>query len=263
MQKEYNSGAIIVMNQKVAAGLCAAVIAVGASIAALPPQRPRPVTPRYHPVMPTPEIIAADPIDHLKTLPPIPALLIYDSRDPVVPPAENAMAAQRDLGRSCRSLVFDGAEHVDPRIFNPDTAAKFLQAHAPAGTTIVLLHGWGMKGEGWFTPNPAVIGDRDSRTVAAFGSALDKRFPCKTGDFAGDAWGSDAAVRELERLTAHDRRVALVGCSMGAALMWRYTLKHPHKVVALIGLSPVCSLRSMCRMHYGSDIARAYGEQHP
>jgi len=211
-----------------------------------------------HPAVPTEAVIAADPIHRIGDLRSMPALLIFDDHDPTVPPETNAMAAKKALGSNCKIISFPGKAHADPRIYNPATVVNFLSGF-PKDTPIVLLHGWGMKGTDWFSATNEGLSSQDRQTVSHFGLTLRNNFPCKASDFAGDAWGNDNALHSLEAFTAQDKRVILVGCSMGGALMWRYTLAHPEKVVALVGLAPVCSLEAMCHTQLGSDIVRAYG----
>ena len=70
--------------------------------------------------------------DHLEGSLPVPTLIVWGSRDRMIPPS-HALSVQRALP-DCRVVMFEGAGHF-PHLDDPDRFARVLRAFIATGTT--------------------------------------------------------------------------------------------------------------------------------
>ena len=178
--------------------------------------------------------LSADPVLHLAALKNTPVLLMQGSADDTTPAAGNALRVAAQLPAVCRMMP--GGGHGDPRCYDPGVIVDFIRHAAPSGAPVVCLHCCGGSARDWQTAgNPS---------HAALVAALHKAGYPTLADSYGDTWGNNQAVAQLDRLIGN-RRVALLGESMGGLLALRYAEAHPSKVLAIVGICPACSLEDM------------------
>ena len=178
--------------------------------------------------------LSADPMTRLAALRKMPVLFMEGSADDVTPAAANAQRAAAQIPAMCR--LIPGGGHCDPRCYDPAVIVDFVRHAAPPGTPVVCLHCWSGSAQDWQAPQ---IPCR-AALVAALHQA---GYPTQAESY-GNTWGNDRAVAQADRLVGN-RRVILLGDSMGGLLALRYAEAHPSKILAIVGISPVCSLADM------------------
>lgn len=191
----------------------------------------------------------------------MPVLLVHGANDTLVPAADHSACLAPLLPSS--EFVSVPGEHGTPAALDAERVCRFLSArHIQA--PVILLHAWGQTANDWdcLTRSPASPTDR---ARVQFASALRRHYEVITDNFAGNAWGNDAALSRLESVIGSRRQVVLIGESMGGLLMLRYAEKHPEKVSALVGIYPVCSTSAIFhrpRSEFGrvlsEDMLKAY-----
>jgi pimeloyl-ACP methyl ester carboxylesterase len=187
----------------------------------------------------------------------LPTLILCGDRDTLVPPAIQGERLCAAIGPSCQFELLPREPHDGPEEFAPAPILAFLHAHAQAGTTVILLHGYGGAAREWsvLPASPAAL---DYARVALARALHHAGYPVLVGDFGSQSWGDDAALHALEQMVGQRPHIVIVAESMGGALMWRYAEHHPSRVSALVGLSPVCSLSAMARGPLGGSVLAAY-----
>ena len=176
----------------------------------------------------------ADPATHLAALKNTPILLLHGSADTTVPAAANSQRVAAQIPALCR--LAPGGEHGDPRCYDPAVIVRFVRHTAAPGIPVICLHCCGGSARDWQAP--------EAPRRAALVMALHQAGYPTLADSFGDTWGNDHAVAQLARLVGN-RRVVLLGESMGGLLALRYAEAHPAQTVAIIGISPACSLKDM------------------
>lgn len=208
------------------------------------------------PAAPTLAVEQQYPISRLSpTLPP--ALLIYGMADTTVVPDENEQAVKQRMGAKCELVALPGVGHNDAPILEAAPVLRYLRAHVPASTPIVILHCMGRGATDW-TRLPLPTDDPYQRQkTKLYGALKQAGYNLIVPEEGLEHWGNNKALAHLEDVIG-SRQVAIIGESMGAMLMWRYVEKHPSQVQCEIGLSPVCSLTALCKTPLGKSVVRAY-----
>lgn len=220
-------------------------------------RRDRPNTELFR--VPNAAVLAADPITRVRSLSGLPVLLRVSTGDQTVPPQTNAYQAARQIGTSCLVRAIDSELHGDPRLYDAEQIAKFIARHAVKGTLIVELHGYGVPGSQWFTGkslDDVHLAQANSK-VQLTRHLQSLGYVVEAQDYGGNLWGNNQALRLLSAEIGK-RKVVLIGESMGGILMWRFAELHRNQCLALVGISPVCNLKSICQTENGAILLNAY-----
>lgn len=110
------------------------------------------------------------------------------------------------------------------------------------------------------------------KLAAALASA---GIPCIAGEFSGDSWGNDAAMTDVTNAWGvlqaaypdmRTDKVALLGASMGAAVIARWSQLNPTQTAAVVGIIPLWDLVAFYQGDVGglqSSVAAAWGVTAP
>ncbi len=150
-----------------------------------------------------------------------------------------------------------------------ETDTVFAPRTPRVGTCgLILLHGSG---------NPQQFTDSASQhasaqLAAAFASA---GIPTIAGEFGGQTWGNDTVMSRIDTAwgvlqsaypSMRVDKVCLLGVSMGAAAVARYSQTYPSKVAAVIGLIPLWDLVALYEANIlgkQTEIGTAWGVTAP
>lgn len=210
---------------------------------------------------------SSNPMRAADSLAGLPTLILTGTGDMFAPEIANGGLISPHLGASCQYQLIVGAAHGDPRTYDVPRIVTFLKKNVPAGAKIVLLHdssdqlprGGDANGYDWDTLPAGKTPERPYETARSeLARQLKAQYKVMTGAFGGDSWGNPAAQDELERALGPTEKVAFVSEGMGALLMWNWAEKYPKRVLALVGISPVCDLERMVSGSAKQAIQAAY-----
>ncbi|HZP81339.1 MAG TPA: alpha/beta fold hydrolase [Chthonomonadaceae bacterium] len=202
-------------------------------------------------------IAEANPLRHASRLRGIPTLIHYRELDWRLPPEEHSLKMAEAIGPSCKARLCPNMGYIQAMIFDPRDIMAFLEAHAEPKMPVLLLHGRHQTAAVWTQLLHSSQMIDNARLKMA--EAICKDYACRPVEIGPDSWGNDASLAALDREAGPTGKVVLLGESMGAVTMWRWAEKHPARVAALVGITPVCDLTKIATGPWGREARRAYG----
>jgi pimeloyl-ACP methyl ester carboxylesterase len=110
-----------------------------------------------------------------------------------------------------------------------DGAKIHFTTHGKGSKTVVFVHGWTCNESSWSSQVP--VFEKNYRVITIDLPGHGKSEFLKSGTLTMDAF---ARAIEAVRVEVKADKIALVGHSMGAAVIWQYAVRYPQRVAALV-----------------------------